>query len=79
MIPQVLMPRCRTVLRGGGQPVCQRILEFDPSGTYEGHFSRTVDQFSGSGQRANRLSVIAPQVAVHLLDGSVVDEQVAAG
>jgi hypothetical protein len=29
--------------------------------------------------RANRLSVIAPQVAVHLLDGSVVDEEMAAG
>lgn len=29
--------------------------------------------------RANRLSVIAPQVAVHLLDDSVVDEEMAAG
>src|SRR5262245_66142104 len=39
--PQVLMPRCGTVRRGGGQPVrqlCQRILKFDLSGTYEGHF-----------------------------------------
>ena len=37
------MPRCGTVRRRGGQPVCQRILKFDPSGTYEGHFSRVGD------------------------------------
>ena len=40
---KVLMPRCGTVRRRGGQPVCQRILKFDPSGTYEGHFSRVGD------------------------------------